>query len=126
MLRAAFFRDFKGSDTLLIWGEHSDISFLHNEFYRMQQETSSGFLIEGGPRLTSLQVRLKSGRGVSMAVGTHEALVWSCSLDVITEYIDLVAALLTSTAAHQYVDARGGLADQIMISVNEYPDDFRP
>jgi hypothetical protein len=37
----------------------------------------------------------------------------------------LIGPMTTTSGGHQYVDVSGGLASQIMISVNEYPESLR-
>ena len=74
--------------------------------------------------LSALQVRAGRGDRMSRISGSEDTLEWACSLDVLDECLGLIEPLLTTAVGHQYVDAQGGLADQAMIAVNEYPDDF--
>lgn len=124
MLRAALFLDFKGSDTLLIWGDNSDMARLNDGLLGIRRDERSVFEIEGGQGLTALRVQAGSGAGISKISGSETALKWICSSDVLEAYLVVIEPLLTSASGHQYVAAQGDLADQAVIAVNEYPDGF--
>lgn len=125
MLRAAFLPDFKGSNTLLIWGDNSDMARLNDGFLQILQGERSDFEIEGGQGLTALRVQAGSGYGISKVSGSETALEWTCSSDVLEACSIVIEPLLTSASGHQYVAAQGELADQAVIAVNEYADEFR-
>lgn len=125
MLRAAFFPDFKGSNTLLIWGNNSDIARLSHGLRELCRGERLIFEVEGGQGLSSLQVRIGRGDRMSQIVGSEDALEWVCSPTFLEKCLGMIEPLLSAAADHQYVDAQGGLADRAMIAVNEYPDDFR-
>lgn len=125
MLHAEFFPDFKGRNTLLIWGDNSDMARLSDGLLELRRGERPVFEIEGGQGLSALQVRVGRGDCLSRISGSENALEWVSSPDVLDFSLGLIEPLLTSAAGHQYVDAQGGLADQAMIAVNECPYDFR-
>ena len=125
MLRAAFLPHFKGSNTLLIWGDNADMARFNDGLLELSRGESSVVEIKGGWGLSALRVRAESSVGVSRISGSEVALEWVCSLDVLEQCLGLIEPLLTSAAGHQRVEAQGGLADQAVIAVNEYPDDLR-
>jgi hypothetical protein len=125
MLRAALLPDFKGSRTLLIWGNNSDMALLSHGLLELRCDERPVFKIEGGQGLSALQVQAGRGDWMSRISGSGDALDWVCSPDVLEDCLRRIEPLLTSATGHHYVDAHGGVADQAMISVNEYPDDLR-
>ena len=125
MLHASFFHDFKGAETLLLWGDNSDMAHLSAGLVAVRKGQHPIFAIEGGPGITALEIRPARGDWLSRLSGTYEALKWVCSPDVLDDCINLIEPLLTSSGGHQYVDTEGDLAEQVMIAVNEYPDHFR-
>ena len=125
MLHAAFFPDFKGRNTLLIWGDNSDMARLSDGLLELRRGERPVFEIVGGRGLSALQVRAGRGNWMSRISVSEDTLEWVCSLDVLDDCLRLIEPLLRSAVGHRYVDAQGGLADQAMIAVNEYPDDFR-
>lgn len=125
MLRCAFFRDFKGANTLLVWGNNDDAVRLRAGLLAFREDQRAAFCVEGGPGLTRLELQLLSGDGLSRIRGTEEDVVWSCSREALSHAIAIIEPLTTASDGHQYVDVRGGLASQIVISVNEYPESLR-
>jgi hypothetical protein len=125
MLRAVLYPDFKGSNTLLIWGNNSDMARLSHGLMELFRAGCPAFQIEGGQGLSALQVQAGRGDWTSQISGSKDSLEWVCSPDVLGYCLGLLDPLLTSTAGHQYVDAQGCLVNQIMIAVNEYSGDFR-
>lgn len=124
MLRAAFFPNFKGSNTLLIWGDNSDMVRLSDGLLEICWGERPVFQIVGGRGLSALQVRAGRGDRMSRISGSEDTLEWVCSPEVLKDCLGLIEPLLTSAMGHRYVDTQGGLADRAMIAVNEYPDDF--
>ena len=125
MLRAAFFSDFKGSNTLLLWGDNSDVARLSQGLLQLRRGERLVFEIEGGQGLSALQVRAGHGGSLSRISGQEDALEWVCSPDVLEDCLGLIKPLVTSATGHQYVDVQSDLADQVMIAINEYPGTFK-
>lgn len=125
MLRATFIPDFKSSNTLLIWGDNSDMARLSDGLLELRWDERSVLEVEGGQGLSSLRVRAGRGRWVSRVSGSEDAFEWVCSPDVLKDCLGLIEPLLTSATGHQYVDTQGDITNQVVIAVNEYPDNFR-
>ncbi len=125
MLRAAFCSKFKSAETLLIWGDNSDMGELLGNLVALRRDERPSFVIAGGTWLTKVECRAVLGDQVSKLKGSPESVVWAISWDVLTETEELVKALLNSSAAHQYVDVQSDFIDVVMIAVNEYPATLR-
>ncbi len=126
MLRASVFSDFKseGFTTLLLWGKNVDMEQLYKDLNDMRLERRTRTEVDGGVGQIALQIGLVVGRRVSFIKEVDGVRVWSLSPDQLIDVISLVEPLQSASSGHQYIDAGGGLVDQVMIAVNEYPEDL--
>jgi hypothetical protein len=56
---------------------------------------------------------------------SDRGLAWVCPRTVLVELEALIAGLDEVSSGHHFIDITG-LADQMMISKNEYPESLRP
>lgn len=127
MLQAGLFTDFKGADTLLLWGDADDISQLHTKLRTLRDDAMPALHVAGctdGSPLSIIVVN--DGSCISELTRTNEGLRWACSRPVIEETEALIGALCDGTAGHQFVDISGPLATQAIVSKGEYPQTLRP
>lgn len=133
MLRFGFFEDFKGSDTLLIWGDMTGLSHLRESLrdlgagkdvcislHEMEYASSSQNLavdFETSIETPVLRMEYDAGGGTILA---------RCSAARFSEFAQKVAALVDPDCktGHQYLDEPGWANVQIMVSKGEYPPDF--
>ena len=125
MLRAAFFRDFKGADTFLIWGDNRGVRTLRAGLREVHQGRRASLRIEGALGLSGLTLRVAPGDGLSEISEAESDVIWLCSPDVLMSVLESVEILGAVSHGHQFAEVRGGLASQVLISVNEYPETFR-
>ena len=72
-----------------------------------------------GENMVTINLSAQSGRSY---VRSDPVVSWECSADTLRRAADLISPLLNSTG-HQFVDA-SGVAEEIVISANEYPAHF--
>ena len=121
MLRAGLFDDFKGSTTLLLWGDKDGMATLLARLSALRTDTKAEFAIEGRTRLTVASANGRRSR--SRLEKDASGFRWRCSPDVLELAMDLVEPLRRG-AGHQVLDV-SGLAEQVIISRDEYPADLR-
>jgi hypothetical protein len=134
MLRYGFFEDFNGSDTLLIWGDATDLSHLQKFLLDLSAEKDERASLHknkwaSGPQSlmvdfeTSIETPgvLRTERGANGAT-----IVVRCSAAQFASFAERVGTLIdpTCNAGHQYLDDPGSSDIQLMVSKGEYPADF--
>ena len=130
MLRYGFFKDFKGSDSLLIWGDAVALAELQSNLARL----ATGAAI----RITLEAIEVARGMpGVSVAfeVGQEELIVsysvdattiiGRCSTERFAEFVAKLAGLVDQKcqSGHQYLDWPNLANVQVIVSKGEYPHD---
>lgn len=118
MLQARLLDDFKGSPTLLVWGNSADMASLLDQIRSLDVGRPVARIGHGENTVTFI-LSAQPGRS---HVRTDAGISWECSEDTLRRTADLIGPLLNSTG-HQYVDA-DGQAEEVVISTNEYPADF--
>jgi hypothetical protein len=118
MLKADVFEDFKGSTTLLLWGDGKGMTALLRGLDALRSGNDKDFAITG-PRGG---VTIVQGEG-STLISDRSALRWCCSRETIKLVTDLVEPLV-SQSGHQFLNVCG-MAEQVIISRDEYPADLR-
>jgi hypothetical protein len=133
MLRFGFFENFRGSDTLLIWGDTTGLSHLQKllldlgskkdgraslhekKWAGSLQSLTVDFETSVGPR--ALQMERKSGL---------VAIFARCSAAQFAKFAEKVAVLTDPSckAGHQFLNGFGSPDIQIVVSKGEYPSDF--
>jgi hypothetical protein len=134
-LKFAFFRSFKGADTLLIWG-NDDFDKLRDLFEHLSDGPiksidfkDTGYLKPVGP--CSVIVSRTGMESGSLIITTHnsEAKIACCltqaELRRFSEKIDYLASDET-IVAHQYLDTESVQPFQIMVARGEYPTGLNP
>ena len=121
MLKAAVFDEFKGSRTLLLWGDDAGMKALLAGLSALRRAERVELLLdEEDTRLTICSVA--SPGKLSRLRREGEGLLWECSADTLQIAEDLVRPLVNE-AGHQFLDA-SGIAEQVIISKDEYPADL--
>jgi hypothetical protein len=131
MLKAGFFEDLKGADTLLIWGDAQGLRRLQQLLTRLPDRTRASAAIqeiEGVHIRPNLRMTFELGPNELRVDrnGADIAIVASCSADLLAAFADKVARLADPKcrAGHQYLEWPGGARIEVMVSKGEYPDDF--
>ncbi len=121
MLRAGVFSEFKGSTTLLLWGDKEGMAGLLADLLRLQEGTEAEFAIGGGTCL--IIASASSEWSWSRLAKDESGFRWFCSNDILEQAVQSIEPLLCG-AGHQFLDV-SGLAQQVIISRDEYPPDLR-
>ena len=131
MLRAGYFEDFNGADTLLIWGDDQGLVRLQQLLARLPSRTGKCVAIQ---EIEGVQIR--PGLTIMFELGSNElrvdsngaevAVVASCSTDLLATFADMIARLADPKhrTGHQYLDWPGSTSIEVIVSKGEYPDDF--
>ncbi len=111
------FHDFKGEDVVLLWMTREDLRSLRTTLEAAQSNGSAAVTL-GACRLS-----LKRHRATGVNLSGAEAEI--CLTDGDAEQFEglLNGLLLGSEPGHQYMDIDWPVGT-LMISVDEYPDDF--
>lgn len=120
MLQAAVFHQFKGADTLLLWGDADGMSELRHAIVNLGRGEVP--TIEIGDLSISTSNSNTRRSELSRSSG---GLSWVCLKAVLTEAEALLTGLDEVPSGHQFIDV-AGLADQVFIAKNEYPETLRP
>jgi hypothetical protein len=130
MLKAGFFENFKGADTLLIWGDEGGLALLQQLLALSSGASTSAAIheIEGANILPGLRVMLKAGPSELRVDrnGEDVAIVASTSADLLASFADKIVGLADPKrrTGHQYLEWPGSAGIVVMVSKGEYPDDF--
>ena len=126
-LRSAYFGRWKGSPTVLLWGDAAGMRELR-DFLRNPRNVASGLTLE--QFCVAVDNRTIAVRAVSQRRDTgmrlaHNGLEWRLRPDLADEFAEKVDQLVSSTAGHQYLDAYGGNI-VVEVSTGEYPENLHP
>jgi hypothetical protein len=122
MLKAGVFDDFKGANTLLLWGDREGMAVLLAGLSALRAGEGKQFVIDGtGTHLTMCLAKSKTQW--STLQSEDSGFRWECSQDTLEFAADLVEPLLLG-AGHQFLDV-SGLAEQVIIARDEYAADLR-
>ena len=131
MLRHAFFPEFKGNATFLLWGGQEDMTVLREAFTRVANGERELFLSTlpavrsvDGSAITIHSVSRGSGFRRAAAHGLSD---WALDQETALDFADKVAVLeMTASAGHQYLEASPRDDAMVMVAAGEYPDDLAP
>jgi hypothetical protein len=133
VVRFAVFANFKGTDTLLIWGDRVGLGRCQALLHTLASDASRAAVLN--QQLWALAVgrtKLQLARcqsGCMMKVRHAEggaSIAWHCAAEIFAEHADKIGALISSSnRGHQYLDMRGDPL-QVLVSVDEYPPDLKP
>jgi hypothetical protein len=131
MLRAGFFENFKGADTLLIWGDEQGLARLQQLLAQLPSRAGTSAAIqeiEGIHVRPSLKIMFELGSNELRvdSNGADVVILASCSADMLATFASKVAGLADPKCrtGHQYLEWPGGANIVVMVSKGEYPDDF--
>lgn len=123
MLQAGLFPDFKGTATLLIWGDFEGIAALRAAIVALSRRDTSHIQIGGEVDLSvSLFEESETHSELSRLGG---GLEWTCARRIFVDAEALLAEMDEAETGHHYFDI-SGLAAQVIVSKGEYPADMRP
>jgi len=118
MLQARLIDDFKGSSALLFWGDNVGMAAMLQHLRALDEGQS---VVRVGDGENTVEIIL-SGLSDRSHIQAGEGVSWECSAETLRKTAERIVPLLNSTG-HQYIDA-DGWADEVVISANEYPEDF--
>jgi len=126
-LRSAYFGRWKGSPTVLLWGDTEGMRELR-DFLRNARNVASGLTLQ---RLCvavdnkTIAVKAVSDRRDTGMRLVQNGLEWGLRPDLADEFAEKVDRLVASSAGHQYLDAYGS-SIVVEVSTGEYPDSLHP
>lgn len=123
MLQAGLFPDFKGARTLLLWGDADGIAELHSAVIALSRGDTSEIQLGGDPNISIMSS--DTGERPSELSQSERGLTWLCSRSELIEVEALIDGLDDASSGHQFIDIVG-LADQLIVSKNEYRESLRP
>lgn len=115
MLQAGVFPDFKGANTLLLWGDAQGIAELGSAMAALSRGDITTITV------SDLSISASNDyKRLSELSRADDGLAWVCPPSMLVHAEGLVAGLNEAQSGHQFIDVTG-LADQVIISKNEYP-----
>ena len=121
MLQAGLFADFKGADTLLLWGDAIGVADLRIAMAALPRGDGSRIPITSELSISACDVH----EHASQLLQSSEGLEWICSRNSLADAEALLAGMEKGQTGHQYIDITS-LADQVIASQGEYPASLRP
>jgi hypothetical protein len=122
VIQVGLFDQFKGAKTLLLWGDKAGMETLLRGISLLQNRTTEEFLLGAGNAVLAICPKASPASRSHLAQQDGQ-LRWECSIDKLALAEDLIDPLLEGPG-HQFLDV-SGLADQIIVSRDEYPSDLR-
>jgi len=122
MLQAGLFSNFKGADSLLIWGDPEGVTDLRVALSALARGVKSTLRINGVD--DDLWIKVSDADVRSELKRSPGGLEWICSCATMDETEALVTGLEIASSGHQYI-AISGLARQVIVSKAEYPAELR-
>lgn len=129
-LRSAYFdrSGIGGTPNLLLWGDADGISELSAILHRLALTNEDRFaLTRIGEQVDGKAIIIRkspSPLGLLTCPGGFE---WALDAETLEWFSDLTSALARgNTPGHQYLETRGSGQITVLVSRDEYPDDFRP
>jgi hypothetical protein len=126
-LRSAYFADWKGSPTVLLWGDAIGMRDLR-DFLRNEWSSSTALALArfceavDARKITVKTVSDEYDTGMHFA---RDGLEWKLRSDLAESFAEKIDVLASSKSGHQYLDSYG---DDITVevSIGEYPDGLHP
>jgi hypothetical protein len=116
MLNVGLFPDFKGADTLLFWGDALGVAELRASIAELSRGLTSTITISD----VSISVGEHAPQSSELS-RTSNGLAWVCAPNVLGRVEELLAGLDGAASGHQFIESTG-LADQVIVAKNEYPE----
>ena len=128
-LRSAYFADWKGSPTVLLWGDATGMrelrDFLRGAWAAPNAPTFDRFYEAVDGRTISVRA-VSDQRDTGMRLA-RDGLEWRLRPDLAEDFAEKVDVLAASVAGHQYLDHYPGDGDiTVQVSIGEYPETLRP
>lgn len=120
MLQAAVLPEFKGADTLLLWGDSDDIAELRHATTALRHGEVPTI------KIGDLSISASSDDAQRSELSrSGDGLSWTCPKAILIEVEALLTSLDEVSCGHQFIDV-AGLVDQVIFAKNEYPETFGP
>jgi hypothetical protein len=126
-VKFGLFKNFKGSDTLLIWGDAVGLTQLALVLRQLAVGKISSIPIHEvswakSARGTQLLLRVSADRGHMTVGGSNDEMLidWACSRGMFDQFSDQVSSLLGAPSGHQYLEGQPDQPLQVMVSKGEY------
>ena len=126
-LRSAYFADWKGSPTVLLWGDATGMRELR-DFLRGAWAAPNALALEAicdavdGREIT---IRAVSDPGNTGMGFVRNGLEWRLRSDLAEDFAEKIDVLASSVSGHQYLDAYGSDIT-VEVSIGEYPETLHP
>ena len=126
-LRSAYFADWKGSPTVLLWGDAIGMRELR-DFLRSSWPSSNALALErfceavDARKITVKAVSDKRDTGMHFA---RDGLEWRLRPDLAEDFAEKVDVLASSASGHQYLDSYSNDIT-VEVSIGEYPESLHP
>jgi hypothetical protein len=123
-LRSGYFSDWKGSPTVLLWGDAIGMRKLR-DFLRNEWPSSTLALFCNAVDSQKITVKAVSDERQTGMQLAHDVLEWRIRSDLAENFADKIEALASSIAGHQYLSSYSN--DIIVeVSIGEYPESLHP
>ena len=126
-LRSAYFSNWKGAPTILLWGDATGMRKLR-DFLRSAWAAPNAPALEAfcdsvdGRKITIRAVSDSGNTGMRFA---RNDLEWRLQPELAEDFADKIDVLASSLSGHQYLDARGSDIT-VEVSIGEYPETLHP
>ena len=127
-LQSAYFDNWGGAPTVLIWGDAAGMRDLADFLRAVQANPVSSKLSEfcravDGKEIT---VRMVSDRYDSGMRVNRETLDWALRPQEADDFAEMVSVLISSPGGHQYLDCSATDTITVTISTGEHPASLHP
>jgi hypothetical protein len=126
-LRSAYFADWKGGPTVLLWGDATGMRELR-DFLRGDWTVSDAVTL--ARFCEAVDARKITVRAVSdqRHTGVHfapDCIEWRLRSDLAEDFAEKIDVLASSISGHQYLDSYGSDIT-VEVSIGEYPESLHP
>jgi hypothetical protein len=129
VLRFGIFNNFKGCDTILLWGDAIGFERLQAIFQEFASGARHSVALQEmtwaeAVRGARLHIELRSRWATANIDLAAATVTWRCSVEEFSDNAEQLATLISPSCAggHQYLDYQENPALQIIASKGEYPD----
>jgi hypothetical protein len=124
-LRSAYFADWKGGPTVLLWGDAIGMREL-GAFLRSELPSSAlGEFCEAVDGRKIAVKRVSDERDIGMR-STSDGLEWKLRPDWARDFAEKVEVLASAASGHQYLDCCVTDNITVEVSTGEYPESLHP
>jgi hypothetical protein len=126
-LRSAYFADWKGAATVLLWGDATGMrdlrDFLRRAWTTPNVPTLDRFCEAVDGRMIAVRA-VPDERDTGMRLA-RDGLEWRLQPDLAEDFAEMIDVLASSVSGHQYLETRGSDIT-VEVSIGEYPETLRP